>query len=280
MSAVTIPVPTLVAMTLGILLAVAVVARSLRWRAAAARGASADQRRDPRGDEEATMVPLGDVARAPSASAALLLLINAAYPILLIALPSTPIFGGTKHWLNALPFLCVLGAWAICEGLARLARALARPQLTIAFAALLALVVAPGFLLSARVHPYGLSAYNEIVGFARGAANIGFQRTVWGYEPRLALPFINERAPKGGRVHFGDTNLDDYRAYQKDGLLRRELRWAGTVAGADIASVQPQGEFKDQWMDVLNEWDVLGPDEVVHIEGVPLLTVTLEPGER
>ena len=43
--------------------------------------------------------------RAPptcSGSAALLA------PLLVIALPSTPIFGGTKHWFTAYPFLCAV----------------------------------------------------------------------------------------------------------------------------------------------------------------------------
>ena len=32
------------------------------------------------------------------------------FPICLIALPSIPIFGGTKHWLTAYPFLALLAA--------------------------------------------------------------------------------------------------------------------------------------------------------------------------
>lgn len=272
MSAVTVPVPVLVAFVLGAGLALVVSARFVWLRLT--RSAA---------EPELTRVPLGDPAREPSSSPALLLLLNAAFPFALIALPSSPIFGGTKHWMNALPFLCVLGAWAIEEGIARLRHALADERWRLrlagpaAFAALALVVVLPGFWLSARIHPYGLSSYNALVGFARGAANTGFQRTFWGYEPREVLPVINERTPANGRIHFGDTNYDDWRFYRRDGLLRDDIRFSNTVRGADVASVQPQGEFKDQWMDVLNEWGVDGPDEVVHIEGVPLLTLTFEP---
>lgn len=275
MSAVTVPVPVLTLFVLGAGLATFVSARFV-WR-----------RFHGRENDEVTLVPLGRPSRSGerehSASPALLLLLNVAFPFALIALPSSPIFGGTKHWMNALPFLCVLGAWALEEGLARLARVLpqlSERRLALGFAALFALVVTPGFLITARVHPYGLSSYNELVGFARGAANVGFQRTFWGYEPRLVLPLINERAPAPRRIHFGDTNHDDWRFYRRDGLLADDLRWSGSVRGASVASVQPQGEFKQQWMDVLNEWDVYGPDEVVHVEGVPLLTVTFKPGRR
>ncbi len=259
MSAVTIPVPILCALVLGFCLAVAVVVRLAVRRMS--RGAT-------KGEAELTMVPLGDVSRDPSASAALMLLLNALYPFVLIALPTTPIFGGTKHWMNGLPFLCILGAWALEEAARRL-------EVRRAFAALAVFVVLPGVIISARTWPYGLGAYNELIGFARGAATVGMQRTFWGYEPMAALPFINDKTPRGGRIHFGDTNHDDWRMYRRDHLLREDIDFSGTVRGAAVASVQPQGEFKEQWMDVWNEWKDRTPDVVLGPEGVPFLTVTL-----
>src|SRR5262249_14197861 len=159
-------------------------------------------------------------------------------------LRTTPIFGGTKHWMNALPFLCVLAAWFLEETFMRVS--LARPRA--AFVALSVLVVGPGAWITARVWPYGLGSYNELIGFARGAATTGMQRTFWGYEPLLVLPDVNARTRKNGRIHFGDTNLDSYKMYIRDGLLRPDIGWAPAVAGADVASVQPQGEFKQQWI--------------------------------
>ena len=264
MSAVTVPVPTLVLCTSGFVLA-CVVGGRLVWHRAVR----------PLREVEVTRVPLGDVAHAPSGSGAVLLALNAAYPFVLIALPSTPIFGGTKHWMNALPFLCVLAAWSAEELVAR-ARAAwpapaARVRPVVVAGALL--VVLPGLVISARVWPYGLGSYNELIGFARGAANVGMQRTFWGYEPREALPVVNERAPRPGRIHFGDTNMDDFRMYRRDGLLRQDIAFSNTVRGADVASVQPQGEFKQQWMDVWNEWRDRSPDVVLHAEGVPVCTL-------
>lgn len=267
MSAVTVPVPVLVAFVVGAALAVIVTARFLF------------QRVTRRPITESTLVPLGDPAREPSASPALLLLLNIAFPYLLIAMPQTPIFGGTKHWMNALPFLCVLAAWAIEEGTARLVRAVGATERAAVVVALLVglLAVAPGFWGSARVHPYGLGYYNAAVGFARGAANVGFQRTFWGYEARELLPMLNAERKKPTRLHFGDTNHDDWRFYRRDKLLDDDVRWSGSVRGANVAVVQPQGEFKNQWIEVLNHWGVNGPDGVVHIEGVPLATITFKP---
>jgi len=272
MSAVTIPLPVLMLLVAGAALGTAVSLRFLLRRFFGGTG-----------EVELTRVPLGDVADEPSASPALLLLLNAAFPFALIALPSSPIFGGTKHWMNALPFLCVLGAWAIDEARARIEAALqtrkehAPAVALVAVSVVGALVVLPGALLTARIHPFGLASYNSVVGFARGAANVGFQRTFWGYEPRGALGLINDNTRPRGSIHFGDTNYDDYRMYLRDGLLRSDIRFARGVSGADVASVQPQGEFKEQWIKVLNDWNAKGPDEVVHIEGVPLVTVTFNP---
>lgn len=278
MSAVTIPVPLLVLFIIGAGLALWVWARASlrRWRGGFL--------------EESTLVPLGDPQQESSASVALLMLLQVAFPFALIAMPSSPIFGGTKHWMNALPFLCILGAWALEEGLQRGARwILTRPAsdvpeaetrhrlVAMAFALFAVLVLLPGALLSHRVHPYGLSSYNALVGFARGAANVGFQRTFWGYEPRELLPVINEKSATNASIHFGDTNYDDWRFYRRDGMLRNDIRFAKSVRGADVASVQPQGEFKEQWMEVRNQWHVDGPDAVVHIEGVPLSTLNWKP---
>jgi hypothetical protein len=264
MTAVTVPVPVLVTFVLGVVLA---LVASLQLLVSRVRGVS---------PSEIFAVPLkGRVGG--TGWAAMLLIANAAYPFSFWLQNTTPIFGGTKHWMNGLPFLCILGAWSLAEGVARARLAFAKlatfgeSRLVAAFGAA---CMVPGVFITARVHPYGLSAYNELVGFARGAANVGFQRTFWGHEPRLVLPVINERTPRSGRILFGDTNYDDHRTYVRDGLLRRDIGVSGAPSDASVASVQPQGEFKTLWTDVMNTWQTTKPDEVVHVEGVPLVTVT------
>ena len=198
------------------------------------------------GEVEVTRVPLGRNQGAASGSNALLLLLNAWTPFFLIALPSTPIFGGTKHWMNGLPFLCVLAAWAWAEGAARVRASCAEPRtrqqqricLIVAAVVVVGLVL-PGFVISARVWPYGLGSYNEWVGFSRGAAN-----------------------------------ADSYRMYLADGLLRADIGLAAAVKGSSVAHVEPQGEFKQQQIDVWNGANSRVPDLVLHAEGVPLSTVT------
>jgi hypothetical protein len=261
----TIPVPLLSVGAAGLLLATVTSLRML-WRR---------HIRHRQGDNgEDTVVPLGDVARSPSGSTALLLLLNAAFPVFLIALPSSPIFGGTKHWMNALPFVCVLGAWSLQEAATRLRLRGGNVAVVIVVVVVGVLAAVPGLLQSARVWPNGLGAYNELAGFSRGAANLGLQRTFWGYEIREALPAINERAPRGARLHGGDVNQDSFNRYRGDGLLRPDMVFAPTVRGADVAHVEPLGEFKQQQLDVWNEWQRRNPDIIIDVEGVPLSTVT------
>ncbi len=257
MSALTIPLPVLVISATGVVAAAVVVMHAVVQRS----------RRRP--IDEITMVPLGDVSTSSSAATAMLLLLNIALPVVLIALPSSPIFGGTKHWMNALPFVCLLAAWAMCEGVARLTTT----RRTALIVVVTILIVAPGLLRTAQSWPYGLSSYNELAGGIRGAANLGLQRTFWGYEVRSSLPVINERTPRNARLHFGDVNADAHRRYVDDGLLRKDIAFSNTVRGAGVAHVEPQGEFKQQQLDVYNEWR-RAPDVVVDVDGVPLSTIT------
>ncbi len=282
MSAVTIPAPILTLMAVGVVVGLSASVAFLRQRLRASRP-------DKAMDDaiEVTRVPLGRSPRDASGKSALLLLLNAFVPFALIAAPSTPIFGGTKHWMNALPFLCVLAAWALDESFARLRGVSSAapgsppgrrsPVAAVLFWLVAAAIVLPGVLLSARVWPYGLGSYNEVIGFSRGAANVGMQRTFWGYETREALPAINARTPRNGRIHFGDVNADSHRMYGADGLLRKDIGFSNTVRAAAVAHVEPQGEFKQQQIDVWNEWQTRVPDLVIGAEGVPLSTVTFRP---
>jgi hypothetical protein len=180
---------------------------------------------------------------------------NMLLPVLLIALPSTPIFGGTKHWMNALPFACVLAV----IGVSRLIR-----RRHVAWVGVAVLVPAVASIV--HTWPYGLGSYNELAGFERGAADIGMQRTFWGYEIRSSLSHLQMNT---GKLHPGDVNPDSIHQYQLDGLLPAGVRYEGSVARSDAAFVEPQGEFKQQMIDVWNAWG-RRPTHIVDVDGVPV----------
>lgn len=204
-----------------------------------------------------------------------LLALNALFPLLLIALPGTPIFGGTKHFMPALPFFALLAGVALSRLIAPLrARGGAVAALALALPLLVAL---PGALSTALTHPFGLSQYNALAGGPAGGADLGLNRQFWGYAPRQLLPWINERFPAQANVYFHDLSWDSHRAYIRDGLLRPDIRYAGmelpAIRASSHALVIHELHFNkyDYWI-----WDAYGspsPTRVLTLDGVPLVSV-------
>src|SRR5690606_22175579 len=103
---------------------------------------------------------------------------------------SSPIFGGTKHWITAYPFFALFGAEAfvrVCEmartafstrwpTLARWSKLGPLPELALAIS-----VLAAPLAITAHSHPWGLSTYTPLVGGSPGGASIGLNRSYWGY---------------------------------------------------------------------------------------------------
>jgi len=195
------------------------------------------------------------------------------FPLVLIALPSTPIFGGTKHWLPAYPFIALLAGVA----LSRLARAVGARKIVVAL--LVVLPAVPGAINTALTHPYGLSQYNALAGGPAGGADLGLNRQFWGYAVRTLLPWMNETFERRAQVYFHDTSYDAYGAYIRDGLLRPDIRYAGMERPAienpstNYAMVHYELHFNkyDYWI-----WDAFGtarPIKVLDLDGVPLVSV-------
>src|SRR5690606_13890533 len=103
-------------------------------------------------------VPTARAVRDPACTDVLLFGLFAA-PLVIIALPSTPIFGGTKHWMTAYPFMAIYAG----VGAALSVEAAARVSLFKEKVAPLcyAVLLAPGFVETAVSHPYGLAHYTR-----------------------------------------------------------------------------------------------------------------------
>ncbi|GEJ58828.1 glycosyltransferase family 39 protein [Anaeromyxobacter diazotrophicus] len=212
--------------------------------------------------------------RTRAASDELLWLLQAAFSIALIAWPTVPIFGGVKHWLPSMPFLALLGARA----LAAAGRALWPARAGAVTAALGLAALAPGAWAVAHLHPYGTAAYNELAGGAPGAATLGMQRQYWGDAPVGLLAAIDAHAAPGARIWWQETTALAVRAYQRDGRLRADLRWASGPEEADLSLWQFHQEFRDK---EYRTWTAFGdarPVEVLALDEVPLATVYARPG--
>ena len=201
-----------------------------------------------------------------------LLLINCIAPIAILMPPEVPRFGGSKHWMAAMPFLCILAGVVVV----RMARLIAERfndsrALDPALAALFVLVLAPGAWGLVHIGGYGTSYYNELAGGQPGAAALGMQRQFWSNNVTGVFGWLNENAPQRARVFFHEVTGDSFRAYQANGMLRRDIQFSG-LEQADIACYQYHQEFRFWeyaiWTNMHTRWPAYGLylDEVPNIE--------------
>jgi len=206
----------------------------------------------------------------------LLLALCAIFPIALISWPTVPIFGGTKHWMPAMPFIALLAG----AGASRLASLAARRLPGFSSRAAQAMVVLflliPPLQQTVTSHPYGLASYVPLVGGAPGAADLGMTRQFWGYTTAGVLPFLNEHVPDRGRVYFHDTAGPSVEMFRTDGTLRRDIR-SSNIKGSDYALVHHELHMIMVDTYIWNAYGVHNPVFVSTYQGVPMVSVYEAP---
>lgn len=201
----------------------------------------------------------------------------------------TPIFGGTKHWMTAYPFLALfagVGVDAVVRAArrelfrlrarARAARRLAASKWAVA-TILVAIVTAAPLAETARSHPWGLSAYTPIVGGAPGAASIGLNRSFWGYTTGAVTGFLDERAPRAATVYIHDTAWPSWEMLLRDGRLRRDIRGVWSVAGSSYALYHHEMHMLGQEYQAWVAYGTLRPAHIGGLDGVPVIVVYEDP---
>ncbi|WP_437971835.1 glycosyltransferase family 39 protein [Sorangium sp. So ce260] len=220
---------------------------------------------------------------------------------------STPIFGGTKHWMTAYPFIALFAGAAFSAAVRRarvglrallLARrgsaaqpgfdargtqgaarepqgaALARAARGPLVPALLgAAVVAAPIAETLHAHPWALSSYTPLVGGAPGAASLGLNRTFWGYTTGAVVDYLNEHVPPRGTVYIHDTAGQAWDMLLRDGRLRKDIRGVGTVAGADFALYHHEKHMLGQAYQAWVAFGTTSPDHIAGLDGVPVILV-------
>jgi len=210
---------------------------------------------------------------------ALLAALCAVFPIALISLPSVPIFGGTKHWMPAMPFFALLAGVGAARLAGVLADRLARLPRSAVIAAALALLLAPPLQQTWTSHPFGLASYVPLVGGAPGAADMGMLRQFWGYTTAGVIPFLNGRVPQQGRVYFHDTAPQSVEMFREDGSLRPDIR-NSKIAGSDFALVHHELHMILVDTYIWNEYGAVHPAHVLTYQGVPMVSVYENPKRR
>jgi hypothetical protein len=203
--------------------------------------------------------------------------------------PKTPIFGGTKHWMTAYPFLALFAGVGL-DVIVRAARAelfrlrrrakLLRDLAVNGWAptALLcaALFAAP-LTETVRSGAFGLGSYTPLVGGVAGGAMLGLNRSFWGYSTSAVADFLNREAPPNATVYVHDTAGAAWDMLQRDGRLRRDLRPVWSPVGAAFALYHHE---KHMLGHEYQDWVAFGtvkPAFVAGLDGVPIIEVYEDP---
>jgi 4-amino-4-deoxy-L-arabinose transferase-like glycosyltransferase len=199
-----------------------------------------------------------------------------AAPLLAIALPTTPIFGGTKHWLTAYPFLALFAGRGFLVVTERAAPAVWRARVWPVYA-FLGVCLMPGVVQTHHSHPFGLSHYMPIVGGVQGAADLGMNRQFWGFTTGSVIPWLLDALPEGGAVWLCDTTPGAWAMLQADGLVPKSLRAVPSMAEADYALVHHERHFAEVDHQL---WALYGTSQPVHVlryDGVPIVSIYENP---
>lgn len=238
--------------------------------------------------------PDDEIARAQERSPGIgvFLAVNLLVPMLIIAHPKVFIFGGTKHWMPAWPFLALFAGIGAAWGLRRVAAAIPERLAVVRIGArrwslraaaaggLALLVLAPAAQGTVQSHPFGLSHYNLLAGGVPGAADLGMCRQFWGFTTGSLLPWLNANVPRNGTVYFHDTAWDSFRMFQTDGTLRRDIRWANSAEQAMVSLVHHELHMAETEHNIWMAYGISAPTTVLTHHGVSIISVYVRPGTK
>ena len=204
-------------------------------------------------------------------------------PILMIALPSSPIFGATKHWITAYPFLALYAGlgFRLVSVLFRhgLGRRLPKARYT-AVALACAVAIAPSAIETHHSHPFGLSHYTYAAGGVPGSADHGMNRQFWGFTTGSLTEFFTEQMPSGGTVFICDTTTGAWDMLRRDGLIPANIRGTLDMAHADFIMVHHEHHFAEVDYQAWVRYGTPQPVHVLTYDGVPIVTVYENPQRR
>jgi 4-amino-4-deoxy-L-arabinose transferase-like glycosyltransferase len=204
------------------------------------------------------------------------LFIGAGYAILALWWKAnTPIFGGTKHWFTAYPFLALFAGAGFDSVSRQLEKVLDKrvriawlPAVTLGIVCLLAPLA-----LTAHSHPFGLSNYTPIAGGAPGAADKGMNRQFWGFTTGSLVEFFNREVPPNGSIYIHDTAWPSWEMMQSDGRIRRDIRVSWDIGGADFAIVHHELHMNEVDYQIWQLFQSPATFHVLTFDGVPIVSV-------
>ena len=208
----------------------------------------------------------------------LFMLVNVSVPVLIIAWPTTPIFGGTKHWMPAMPYLALLGGVGFVK-LCAAHRSLSTHRARFILAAIL---LTPGLWLTQEYGAHGPAWYNSIAGGAPGAAKLRMPRNFWGYSSVELLDWLNESPLTRRDVFWHNATGIAVHHYRRAEWLDRRVRSTGdwTYPYAAWSMYHHQREKLPEEVDLWWAHGTMLPVDGFFIEGVQQVGVYASPDMR
>jgi hypothetical protein len=160
------------------------------------------------------------------------------------------------------------------------------PQLALGL--LLLATLGPAALATADAHPHGSAYWNELIGGVPGAAQAGMMRQFWGGSTRDALDQVNRRASRGAAVYFHDAAWGAFQMYQREGWLRRDVRFTSDAGdSAQLGIIHHGKDLDDYELDMMRNFKWRTPVLQSSVDGVPIVSLyqrlpepPAEPGHR
>jgi len=186
----------------------------------------------------------------------------------------TPIFGGTKHWFTAYPFVCLFAGRGFESLRTVLSRSLPerfREPKNLAWITglFVVAVVMPGLVTVWDMGPWGLSTYMPVVGGASGAATLGLNRTFWGYTTISLASALTTRAP--GRVYLHDMTPSAWNMHTQDGAWPKSLYGTMSLTDSDLAVYHHEPHMERVEYQIWAAYGTSTPVAIGSYEGVPVV---------
>ncbi len=195
---------------------------------------------------------------------------------------ATPIFGGTKHWFTAYPFLCLFAGVGFevtatkLRALVQTSRASRVPGAIVDAAAFAAVMAAP-LVETAHSHPWGLSNYTPLVGGASGAATLGLNRQFWGFTTGAVVDWLNEHVKPGQSVYIHDTAGEAWEMLRRDGRLLPHVQAAWSVQASAFAIYHHEEHMETIEYQIWTAYGTSSPAHIGVYDGVPIVYVYARP---
>jgi hypothetical protein len=213
----------------------------------------------------------------------LLLLLALVVPLAFFLLPTTPIFGGTKHWITAYPALAIFAGRGFdrvadrIEQLLRLRTSLSDEGRRWAVAFSGALTMLAPYAVTRHSHPFGLSAYVPFVGGTAGGADLGLNRQFWGFTTESLAPWFEENTKPGDTVYIMDTAWQSWQRMIDEKRIPPWLRGVGSPAEAELSIVHHEQHINEVDYNIWTEYGTDSPEYVLTHDGVPIISVYRRP---